>query len=126
MREGLPKRLARHTALGQAVRAGLSVYGFRPLAVEGSQAPTLTCFLYPEGLDDLSFRQALAAKGVVIAGALATLAGKACRMGHMGNVTGEMFTKAIRIMGETLQGMGLAADINGAVKAFEEVYGDNV
>lgn len=126
MREGLAKRYARHAALGQAVRAALNVYGLKPLAIKGSEAPTLTCFLYPDGLDDLAFRQALAAKGVVIAGALATLAGKACRMGHMGNVTGELFIKAIRIMGETLQEMGFEADISEAVKAFEAAYGDNV
>lgn len=125
MREGLAKRYDRHAALGQAVRAGLNVYGFKPLAVKGAEAPTLTCFLYPQGLNDLSFRRALADKGVVIAGALATLAGKACRMGHMGNVTGEIFTKAIRIIGETLQEMGFAPDINAAVKAFEAAYGDN-
>lgn len=126
MREGLSKRYARHAALGQAVRAGLAAYGFKPLAVQGAQAPTLTCFMYPEGLNDAAFRQALAAKGVVIAGALASLAGKACRLGHMGNVTGELFTKALRIIGETLQEMGFATDVNAAVKAFEKAYGDNL
>ncbi len=125
IREGLAKRYARHAALGQAVRAGLNVYGFKPLAVKGVEAPTLSCFLYPEGLDDLSFRRALADKGVVIAGALATLAGKACRIGHMGNVTGEIFIKAIRIIGETLREMGFAPDIHAAVKAFEAAYGNN-
>lgn len=125
MEEGLEKRILRHAALGKAVRAALATYGLKPLAEDQAQAPTLTCFLYPEGLDDLAFRQALAAKGVVIAGALASLAGKACRMGHMGNVTGEMFIKAIKIIGETLQEMGLAVDIEAAVGNFKEVYGHN-
>ncbi|CAA7600990.1 2-aminoethylphosphonate-pyruvate transaminase [Acididesulfobacillus acetoxydans] len=122
MKEDLPRRYRRHEALGKAVRAALSTYGMKPLASEQAAAPTLTCFLYPEGVDDLAFRRALAAKGVVIAGALASLAGKAFRIGHMGNVTGEMFSQAIRLMGETLTEMGHAVNSEAAVAKFREVY----
>ncbi|KLU60042.1 serine-pyruvate aminotransferase [Peptococcaceae bacterium CEB3] len=122
MKEGLPQRFRRHEALGKAVRAALSTYGMKPLASEQAAAATLTCFLYPEGVDDLAFRRALAAKGVVIAGALASLSGRAFRIGHMGNVTGEMFIQAIRLMGETLTDMGLAVNIEAAVTKFREVY----
>jgi aspartate aminotransferase-like enzyme len=39
-----------------------------------------------EGIDDASFRAAMAGQGVIIAGALGPIAGKAFRVGHMGNI----------------------------------------
>ncbi|MCL6516863.1 alanine--glyoxylate aminotransferase family protein [Alicyclobacillus sp.] len=123
MAEGLPARYRRHARLGSAVRAGLAAYGMRALADEAVAAPTLSCILYPQGVDDAAFRAKLAEKGVVVAGALAHLAGKAFRIGHMGNVTGAMFAEAIRRIGETLEEIGHPADISSAVARFEAVYG---
>jgi alanine-glyoxylate transaminase / serine-glyoxylate transaminase / serine-pyruvate transaminase len=122
MSEGLSKRYQRHSALGRAVRAGLTVYGMKPLAPEEIAAPTLSCILYPEGVIDAEFRARLAQKGMVIAGALASLAGKAFRIGHMGNATEGMFVKALELVGETLKEMGHDADIPGAVDEFKKVY----
>ncbi|MFZ5944939.1 MAG: pyridoxal-phosphate-dependent aminotransferase family protein [Bacillota bacterium] len=122
MAEGLEKRYARHKALGKAVRAALRVYGMTALAQEDVAAPTLSCILYPEGVDDAAFRKALADKGLILAGALAALAGKAFRIGHMGNATEEMFIKALTLIGETLQEMGFAADVEGALAQFSKVY----
>ena len=122
MAEGLKTRYKRHAALGKAVRAGLAEYGMKPLAPEEIAAPTLSCILYPEGINDAEFRSKLAAKGMVIAGALASLAGKAFRIGHMGNVTEEMFVKAMELVGETLREMGLEADTSKAVQRFKTVY----
>lgn len=122
MAEGLSKRYQRHTALGRAVRAGLSVYGMKPLAPENIAAPTLSCILYPEGVIDAEFRSRLAAKGMVIAGALAALSGKAFRIGHMGNATEAMFVKALELVGETLKEMGHEANTEKAVDEFKNVY----
>lgn len=122
MAEGLDSRFRRHLALGRAVRAGLKVYGMKPLAAEEVAAPTLSCIIYPEGVNDAEFRTRLAAKGVVVAGALASLAGKAFRIGHMGNVTEEMFAKAIELIGDTLKEMGFEANIDAAVAEFKRVY----
>ena len=122
MAEGLETRYARHAALGKAVRAGLAEYGMKALAPEEIAAPTLSCVLYPEGVNDAEFRSKLAAKGMVVAGALANLAGKAFRIGHMGNVTEEMFVKAMELVGETLAEMGFKADTAKAVETFKAVY----
>lgn len=122
MAEGLSNRYRRHSALGRAVRAGLGVYGMKPLASEEVAAPTLSCILYPEGVNDAEFRSKLASKGMVIAGSLASLAGKAFRIGHMGNVTEEMFIKAIQLVGETLKEMGQDANIEEAVDKFKRIY----
>lgn len=122
MEEGLDARYCRHFSLGRAVRAGLKVYGMKPLAEEAVAAPTLSCIIYPEGLNDAEFRSKLASKGVVVAGALAALAGKAFRIGHMGNATEEMFVEALKLIGETLKEMGYEANIDVAVDTFKRVY----
>ncbi|WP_088225422.1 alanine--glyoxylate aminotransferase family protein [Desulfosporosinus sp. FKB] len=122
MAEGLSERYQRHAALGKAVRAGLMTYGMKPLAPEAIAAPTLSCVLYPEGVNDVEFRKRLAERGMVIAGALASLAGKAFRIGHMGNATEDMFVKALQIVGETLKEMGHEANIEKAVTEFTKIY----
>lgn len=122
MAEGLTTRYKRHAALGKAVRAALGVYGMKALAPEDIAAPTLSCIIYPQGVDDAAFRKMLADKGMIVAGALASLAGKAFRIGHMGNATEEMFIKGITLIGETLQELGLDGDIEKAVDTFKKVY----
>lgn len=96
LEEGIEKREARHIAFGKGMRAALRTYGMESLAAEQVAAPTLSCMLYPEGIDDAAFRGCLASKGVIVAGALAHLAGKAFRIGHMGNTTKEMLEQAIQ------------------------------
>jgi aspartate aminotransferase-like enzyme len=125
MQEGLAERYARHRALGRAVRAGLGEFGMTALADEQVAAPTLSCILYPEGVDDAEFRAALAKRGVVVAGALAALAGKAFRIGHMGNTTLDDFAKALRLMAEVLTEMGISVDGEKAVATLQQVFAEN-
>ncbi len=124
-REGFEQRYRRHAALGKAVRAALATYGLHALASEEVAAPTLSCILYPQGLDDAAFRKILAGKGMIVAGSLAALAGKAFRIGHMGNTTTEDFVKAVTYIGEALTELGQKADINAAVAKFNEVFAAN-
>lgn len=123
--EGFAKRYQRHTATGKAMRVALKSYGMEILAKEELAAPTLSCVLYPEGIDDAGFRSALAAKGLIVAGHLGPLAGKGFRIGHMGNVTSETFCQALEIIGETLQEQGHPADKAQAVRIFQEVLREN-
>lgn len=121
LEEGMENRYKRHDAYGKAVRAALAVYGMKAIADESAAAATLSCILYPEGMSDAEFRAALAKKGVIVAGALAHLAGKAFRIGHMGNTTEEMLEKAIGQIGETVKELGFDADIEKAVQQFKEL-----
>lgn len=120
LEEGLEKRYARHTAFGRGVRAALREYGMTPLAEEEVAASTLSCFLYPEGVVDAEFRAALAGVGLIVAGALAHLGGKAFRLGHMGNTTEEMLISAIEKIGEALKDVGHDVSIEQAVNRFKE------
>lgn len=115
MAEGLDARYRRHARYGKAVRAALAVYGMKALAAEEIAAPTLSCILYPEGIDDAAFRSAMSEKKVVLAGALAALAGKAFRIGHMGSTTPEMLHTTVRLIGETLREMGREVDVDAAL-----------
>ena len=121
MEEGMEQRHKRHQALGKAVRSALSVYGMKALAAEEDAAWTLSCILYPLGVNDAEFRSTLAQKGVIVAGALAHLAGKAFRIGHMGNTTEEMLETAIMLIGDTLNELGFSADQLKATKVFREL-----
>lgn len=119
--EGMDNRYKRHEAYGKAVRAALAEYGMRAIADENAAAATLSCILYPEGMDDAEFRASLAKKGVIVAGALAHLAGKAFRIGHMGITSEDMLEKAIVLIGETMNEEGFEADIQKAVDRFREL-----
>lgn len=119
--EGMENRYKRHEAFGKAVRAALAEYGMKAIADENAAAATLSCILYPKGLDDSEFRASLAKKGVIVAGALAHLAGKAFRIGHMGNTTETMLEKAIVLIGETMNELGFEADIQKAADRFREL-----
>ncbi len=118
--EGITKREARHIAYGRAVRAALSMYGMIALAEEAVAAPTLSCMLYPVGVEDGKFRAKLAEKGVIVAGSLAHLAGKAFRIGHMGNTTPVMLEEAVKLIGEALNEVGKAVDVEAAILRLKE------
>lgn len=119
--EGMNKREQRHLSFGRAVREALRTYGFTPLANEEVAAATLSCIVYPEGVDDATFRSNLAQKGVIVAGSLAHLTGKAFRIGHMGNTTTEQLEKALVAIGQTLQQQGIAVNIEQTITKFNEV-----
>ena len=85
--EGLNAVYRRHEAMGQRARqraadAGLSLMcpGFRQFA------PTLTAIAAPPGLPPQDLREALEAKGVLVAEALGPYAPSAFRVGHMGDI----------------------------------------
>lgn len=121
-REGIAQRYRRHTAIGKAIRSALREYGMTILANEEVAAPTLSCILYPSGVDDVKFRQSLAEKGLIAAGALGPLSGKGFRLGHMGNTYSETFLKALEIIGETLKEQGVDVEVGRALETFKTVF----
>jgi alanine-glyoxylate transaminase/serine-glyoxylate transaminase/serine-pyruvate transaminase len=123
--EGFAARYRRHTAIGKAIRAALRVFGMSILAKEEVAAPTLSCILYPPGVNDTAFRNSLAQKGLIVAGALGPLTGKGFRLGHMGNTSLETFCKALSVIGDTLEEQGIKADSEQAVKVYREVFAAN-
>lgn len=84
--EGYQARYQRHLKNARAMQAALESLGFTVLAEKEHRAVTLSNLVYPEGLDDVSFRNTLYEEGITVAGGLAAYAGKMFRLGHMGNI----------------------------------------
>lgn len=83
--EGLEARFARHQRNSQALRAGLNALGFVLIPHPDQSLPPLTCVSLPEWLDDKAARSALLHKfNIEVGGGLGPLAGKAWRIGLMG------------------------------------------
>ena len=104
--EGIENRYERHRKNAKAMRAAVEAMGFTILADEANRAVTLSCCLYPEGLDDAKFRSILAEEGAMVAGGLAAYAGKMFRLGHMGNIDDHDMVGAISAIERTLYRMG--------------------
>lgn len=122
LEEGMEERYKRHEQFSNGIRSGLSEYGMEALTNKDVAATTLTCVNYPEGVEDSKFRAKLAEKNVIVAGSLAHLAGKAFRIGHMGNTTREMLSEAVRLIGETLNEMGHSVNVEKAVEKFNQEF----
>ncbi|WFA09137.1 alanine--glyoxylate aminotransferase family protein [Tissierella sp. Yu-01] len=105
--EGLENRYERHIKNANAMRDAIEAMGFKILADESNRASTLSCVLYPEGVNDLNFRTILAEEGAQVAGGLAAYAGKMFRIGHMGNIDTLDMIGAISAIERTLYRMGI-------------------
>jgi len=99
------------------MRRGFDALGLAAFTDEACRADTLSVLEYPEGVDDAAFRAAVAARGVVVAGALGPIAGKAFRVGHMGNIGAPEIGRTIAALGGALDDRGVAVDTDSAVAA---------
>src|SRR5512143_2596472 len=115
--EGLPARFARHQRIGRAVRAGLEALGLALVTAPDCRADTLSVVFHPKGVEDVPFRKEMASRGVVVAGCLGPLAGKAFRMGHMGNIGAGEVAKALSAVEESLRALGVSVTPGSAVAA---------
>jgi alanine-glyoxylate transaminase/serine-glyoxylate transaminase/serine-pyruvate transaminase len=85
LEEGLDARWQRHQEVGDEVLAALEERGFQAVPPDGYRLPEVICVRLPEGVDDASSRRRLLEEfGIEVAGGLGALAGKAWRMGLMG------------------------------------------
>jgi alanine-glyoxylate transaminase/serine-glyoxylate transaminase/serine-pyruvate transaminase len=83
--EGLEARWERHRRAHEALRAALAEFGFERLAPDGEELWPLLAVRLPEDVDDTSVRGPLLSEhGIEISGGLGALAGKAWRIGVMG------------------------------------------
>lgn len=115
-KEGLENRYARSKKIGNAVQKAVESLGFTVLADERCRAVTLTNFIYFDGINDAEFRKSLLDEGIIVAGALAGYAGKAFRLGHMGNVDIHDLTTTIATIEKVLYKMGkLQGELGQAV-----------
>ncbi len=122
--EGLEVRFARHRRLAAGLRAGLGSLGFRSFTAADSLAPTLSVLLYPDGVDDGAFRGAAARHGVVVAGGLGPVAGRAFRLGHMGNIGPAEVAATLSAVEDALAETGTAPAPGAALGAAAAAMGE--
>lgn len=118
--EGLKARAERHRKNADAVVKALESIGFTILAKPGCRASTLSVAIYPEGVDDAAFRNNMLKEGVVCAGALASYAGKAFRLGHMGNITENEIIVGLSAVERSLRACGVDVELGKAVGTYVE------
>jgi aspartate aminotransferase-like enzyme len=114
-------RFARHARIAKAIRAGLVAVGLELFTSPDRLADTLSVVRYPEGVDDVAFRAAMAEQGVIVAAALGPIAGKAYRLGHMGNIGTPEVTRALQAIETSLTRSGREVAPGTAVAAAEEL-----
>jgi alanine-glyoxylate transaminase / serine-glyoxylate transaminase / serine-pyruvate transaminase len=85
LEEGLETRWARHAEVGELFQSHLLDRDATLLAQEGHRLPQLTSFAWPDGVDEGPLRRRLLEDhGIEVGGGLGTFAGKAWRVGLMG------------------------------------------
>lgn len=123
LEEGLEARFARHAALAAAFRQGVAALGLELFTDPGCRADTLSVIRHPQGIDDAAFRAAMGRRGVVVAGALGPIAGKAFRVGHMGNIGTAEICTALQAVEATLVELGHEVRQGSALAAAADRFG---
>ncbi len=121
--EGYEAIFARHAAVGAATRAGLQAMGFRLFADPAHASDTVTSALLPEGVDWAAFSGELRRRGLVIAGAQGSLAGRVFRVGHLGDVQVEDILRALETIEAGALALGIPITRDLAVEAARSAAG---
>ena len=126
LEEGLAARYERHERNARALLAGAEAIGLQPAAAEGYRAPMLTTLRIPDGIDDATIRGRLITDyGIEIGGGLGIFAGKAWRVGLMGDSSNErnvmLFLNALEKL--LIEG-GHGVKPGTAVQAASQAYAD--
>ncbi len=116
LKESQERLIARHAECHQLLASGLDELGLERLVDEACQLPQLTTIQIPAGIDDQVFRARLLSEyHIEIGGGIGELAGKAWRIGLMGN-GGARPENVKRLLGCDIEGLSppsrLATDID--------------
>ena len=101
-----------------AAGAGIGFAAARRAAEEGCRAVTLSDVLYPDGVDDMTFRKTLIEEGIICAGGLGAYAGKMFRLGHMGNIETNDIVAVLSTVERTLNRVGKLDKFGVAVTTY--------
>ena len=122
--EGLESAWARHALHHRALRAGLPALGLELLGADGERLPQLNVVGIPSGVDDARVRQTLlATHGLEIGAGLGEFAGKAWRIGLMGQSASQRHVlTCLSALGSALAAQGREVDTGTALAAAGHVY----
>lgn len=122
--EGIEAAWTRHHTHHEALVAGLETLGVEFLVSPKIRLPQLNAVKIPDGIDDAAVRSHLLQHyNLEIGAGLGKFAGKAWRIGLMGNgCSRENVEHCIASLGATLQQSGHDCDANQAMEAVAEIY----
>ena len=122
--EGESARYERHEHNARALIAGAEAIGLEPAAAENHRLPMLTTLRIPDGVDDATVRKRLIQDyNIEIGGGLGIFAGKAWRIGLMGDAANEQYVLLVLNAIEKLLGeLGHSVEPGTAVRAAAAVY----
>jgi len=122
--EGESTRYQRHEHNARALIAGAEAIGLEPVAAEDYRLPMLTTLRIPDGADDAIIRKRLMQDfNIEIGGGLGIFAGKAWRIGLMGDAANQQNVLLVLNAIEKLLGeFGHSVDTGSAVSAAAAVY----
>ncbi|HVW17417.1 MAG TPA: alanine--glyoxylate aminotransferase family protein [Solirubrobacteraceae bacterium] len=119
LEEGLEARWQRHAVAHEALRRAMSELGFERLAPEGEHLYPLLAVRVPEGVDDAAVRTALLTEhDIEVSGGLGVLAGRAWRIGVMGEGARPEPQRAL----VTAVARELGRDASGPLSALDEAW----
>jgi len=123
--EGLPSVFARHARLAEATRCASRAWGLEMVAVcPGEFSNTLTALFVPEGFDERTLRALILEKFNMSLGAgLGKLAGRAFRIGHLGDFNELMLAGTLAGVEMGLQLAGMPHNSGGVSAAIEYLTG---
>jgi len=122
--EGLEKRFARHEAISQACKTGITALGLNQLPIHAEYAAhTLTAPRYPIGVSGADFLSRVLQAGVTLAGGLLpAIRNEYFRIGHMGAVTLGDVLATISAIESALAGCGYVFTPNIGIEAAEAAW----
>ncbi len=118
--EGLANRAERHRRLANAFREAVKAVGLPLVAEPKYAADTVTSVYYPEGIEDIQFRDEVGRLGVIIARGFGSLVGKTFRVGHMGSCTENDIIATVSAIERTLKKFGHKFDYGSGCRAAQE------
>jgi pyridoxamine--pyruvate transaminase len=127
LEEGLERRVARHTAIARAARAGVRALGFELWPVRDEIAATaITVVRVPDGFPEAKVRQEMRDRyGVMVAGGLGDFAGRQIRLGHMAVGAHPVKLAAqLAVLERSMANAGVRVSLGAGVSAAMNLLGD--
>lgn len=120
--EGLENVFARHNRMATAVRKAVEAWGMRPIAKEPKwYSDTVTAVATPEGFDGNEVvRHAYKYYNIAFSISLAKIAGKAFRIGHLGDMNELMILTPINGAEMAMKDLGYPIELGSGVAAAQE------
>jgi alanine-glyoxylate transaminase/serine-glyoxylate transaminase/serine-pyruvate transaminase len=120
--EGLENVFARHNRMATAVRKAVAAWGMRPIAKEPKwYSDTVTAVATPEGFDGNEVvRHAYKYYNIAFSISLAKIAGKAFRIGHLGDMNELMILTPINAAEMAMKDLGYPLELGSGVAAAQE------